>query len=181
MRYVCPTCWSDFEEILKTESGMMRCPDCHDLVTPEPVGKARKKRKQRARGYWSNRSRISQGVRNLAAQSPSGLSIGALLFLVLLPLLGSFGRTIAIVIACLVLFGALILVFSRPGKRIRFARLQPVEGKSKSQIVRILGEPNGYTDLGSERYLLEWVSLDSHIVLVFRGENCERIEHLFFA
>lgn len=197
MRLVCPRCWNDIEEVVNTASGKVRCPSCHAIVEPEAGAEAEdgeivvvdagdetppqpeaaaaapdKKKTLRKRRYYIVRPSSLFVLVCLAY-----LVIALLLVLVLFAL----EQTAGLIGLGLLTLGIILLYVGYALPRWRFERLQPVEGKSRDDILRILGAPNGYNDLGDGHFLLEWITPGCHIALLFHKSRCIEVRQIYFA
>ena len=90
------------------------------------------------------------------------------------------------VIAVLALIGAFAIaiivpwVVRAPGRRLRrqFVALGNVKGKTRKQIVKVVGPPAQETLLPDGRTLLQWRTTGYHIALVFeKTGHCGGVTH----
>jgi hypothetical protein len=60
----------------------------------------------------------------------------------------------------------------------RFAKLGTLSGKTKAEILSVVGEPTHIDyHMPGGRVLLQWIFPKYHIALLFDGEICEGITH----
>ena len=81
--------------------------------------------------------------------------------------------------------GGLILYFiihfmvKAPGAMLqnKFVGLGTLTGKTKSEIIAVVGQPNSISGLEEGKTLLQWMSTGYHISLIFNDDICEGIAH----
>jgi hypothetical protein len=86
----------------------------------------------------------------------------------------------------LVLVSVVISVVSAVAKGVSSASLQnkfvglgTLAGRSKQEIITIVGQPNSVSALPEGKSILQWMATGYHIALVFNGEICEGVSHEF--
>lgn len=86
-----------------------------------------------------------------------------------------------ILIGGFVLFGIMSLITKAPGNLLqqKFVGLGQLPGKTKSEILAVVGPPNSVSAVGDGKSLLQWITPGYHIALVFDGEVCLGINHEF--
>lgn len=92
------------------------------------------------------------------------------------------GTEIAVLLLLLAGMVAIVvpLVFRAPGRalRKRFVSLHTLKGKSRKEIVNIVGPPATETPLPDGRTLLQWRATGYHIALVFeQNGRCFGVTH----
>ena len=83
------------------------------------------------------------------------------------------------------LIGGLVLFFimqagvKSPGRALqsKFVSLGSLKGRSKTEIVAVVGLPNSISGLPNGKTLCQWMATGYHIALRFDGEICEGITH----
>lgn len=79
-----------------------------------------------------------------------------------------------------VLVSALIqAAVKAPGNELarKFAAAGTLAGKTKTEIIELVGPPNGFTGLADGKTLCQWMATGYHIALRFNGEVCEGVTH----
>jgi len=68
---------------------------------------------------------------------------------------------------------------SAPGNELarKFAAAGTLAGKTKSEILALVGPPNTITGLPDGKILCQWIATGYHIALRFDGEMCEGVTH----
>lgn len=61
--------------------------------------------------------------------------------------------------------------------RKKFLKLGVLSGRTRQQIVRVVGPPNATTQLGDGRTQEQWLKPGYHIILIFNGNICEGVNH----
>ena len=84
------------------------------------------------------------------------------------------GVLLAVVISALV---------KAPGQSLnsRFVALGELKGKTKDQIVAVVGPPNSVSVAGEGKTVCQWMATGYHIALLFDGDTCEGVTHEFRA
>lgn len=59
----------------------------------------------------------------------------------------------------------------------KFAGMGDLMGKSKAEILGIVGPPSAVSSIGDDLTLLQWQVEGYHVALRFRGELCEGVTH----
>lgn len=93
------------------------------------------------------------------------MDMGALL----LPLLGG-----------LVLFAIISAIVRAPGQALnaKFVRLGTLRGRTKDEIIRVVGRPNAISAAPDECHILQWMQTGYHIALRFdRDGICTGVTH----
>lgn len=63
---------------------------------------------------------------------------------------------------------------------MRLRRINPVQGKTKSEIIAAIGNPNGITAQEGGKTLLQWMIPGYHVALLFDANDiCEGVTHEF--
>lgn len=58
-----------------------------------------------------------------------------------------------------------------------FAQLGTLSGKSKDEIIAIVGQPTAISMVSEQQILLQWIAGGYHIALLFTGNLCDGITH----
>ena len=66
-----------------------------------------------------------------------------------------------------------------PGNELarKFAAAGTLAGKTKSEIITMVGPPNSITGLPGGKTLCQWMATGYHVALRFNGEICEGVTH----
>lgn len=65
--------------------------------------------------------------------------------------------------------------------RMLFDNIGEVRGRTKSQIIAVVGQPKSVSSIGPDQTLLQWQSHGYHIALHFSGDVCIGITHEYNA
>ena len=84
----------------------------------------------------------------------------------------------------LIAIGGLITTFSQGAKGLRnvfiqgkFVELGTIKGKTKAEITARVGEPTHVSYQTDGKALLQWITANYHIALIFDGDICGGITH----
>jgi hypothetical protein len=85
------------------------------------------------------------------------------------------------IIGGLILYAIISELVKAPGKSLqrKFLSLGTLTGKSKSQIISVVGQPNSISGTAGGKTLCQWMATGYHIALIFNGEICEGVTHEF--
>jgi hypothetical protein len=62
----------------------------------------------------------------------------------------------------------------------RFQRANPLRGKTRGQIIALVGNPNSVSTYDNGKTLLQWIQSGYHIALIFDANGvCEGVQHEF--
>lgn len=61
----------------------------------------------------------------------------------------------------------------------KFAKAGPLAGKTKTEIIALVGPPNAVSVMPQGKTLNQWLRPGYHIALLFEGEICESVTHEF--
>lgn len=77
----------------------------------------------------------------------------------------------------IVLYVIIKTIVRLPGTTLRnnFISLGILTGKTKAEIINIVGQPNAISSLPEGKILLQWLASGYHISLIFNGEFCEGV------
>ncbi len=81
----------------------------------------------------------------------------------------------------LVLFAVISSLVRAPGQNLRtkFVKLGQLKGKTKAEIVAIVGPPNSFSAVAGGKTVCQWMATGYHIALLFDGEVCQGVTHEF--
>lgn len=67
------------------------------------------------------------------------------------------------------------------GKRLhaKFAELGTLAGRTRDDIVAVVGPPSSMSRLAEGRVLLQWQAAGCHMALMFRDDTCQGVSHQF--
>lgn len=84
---------------------------------------------------------------------------------------------VMIIVGGLLLYMLISAIVAAPGKLLaqKFASAGTLAGKSKDEIVAIVGPPNSVSGLEGGKTLCQWMAAGYHIALRFDGEVCEGV------
>jgi hypothetical protein len=79
------------------------------------------------------------------------------------------------------MFAITRVLVKAPGRSLqsKFVAINPLAGKTKTQIIAAAGPPNSVSALPGGKSLLQWLATGYHISLIFNGEICEGVRHEF--
>ncbi len=87
-------------------------------------------------------------------------------------------------IIALAVLGGLVFAIEQAGDQAKgpklaqkFADLGTLAGRSRAEIVSVVGEPNSVSSIGDGITLLQWQHHSYHIALSFIGDTCEGVQH----
>jgi hypothetical protein len=60
----------------------------------------------------------------------------------------------------------------------KFVSLGNLQGKSKTQIISVVGLPNSISDMGNGETLCQWIVIGYHVSLLFSGGICKTVTHV---
>lgn len=63
----------------------------------------------------------------------------------------------------------------------KFTRLGTLRGKTKAEIIEVVGPPNAISVAGEGKQLLQWQATGCHMALLFEGDVCLGITHEYLA
>ena len=88
---------------------------------------------------------------------------------------------ILIFIGGIVLFAVMSAMTKAPGRslQVKFVRMGTLAGKTKDEIIAIVGTPNSISALADGKAMLQWMATGYHIALIFNGDICEGVSHEF--
>ena len=72
---------------------------------------------------------------------------------------------------------AAIQAESGNGLAQKFAGLGTLTGKTKAEVITVVGEPTAISSVGPDTTLLQWQKANYHVALKFKGEICEGVTH----
>lgn len=80
-----------------------------------------------------------------------------------------------------VLFGIISAMTTAPGRSLqgKFVGMGTLAGKSKEEIIAVVGMPNSISALPDGQVILQWMTTGYHIALIFNGEVCAGVSHEF--
>jgi hypothetical protein len=83
----------------------------------------------------------------------------------------------------IVLYFIISAVVKAPGYSLqqKFVGLGSLTGKTKAEIIRVVGPPSSFSSLSGGKTILQWMATGYHISLIFNGELCEGVSHEFAA
>lgn len=83
------------------------------------------------------------------------------------------------VIVSVVLFGVTSALFRESGNPLqqKFESLGQLPGKTREEIIAVVGPPNSMSAAGDGKTLLQWMTPDYHVALLFEGEACLDVTH----
>lgn len=81
----------------------------------------------------------------------------------------------------IVLFAIISVMTTAPGRSLqrKFVGMGTLAGKSKDEIIAVVGAPNSISALPDGKAILQWMATGYHIALIFNGEVCEGVSHEF--
>lgn len=82
-----------------------------------------------------------------------------------------------IAIVALPLLWAVGAAMSATSVQKKFADLGTLTGKTKAEILAVVGQPNSVSSVGDGKTLLQWQATGYHIALMFTGEICDGVTH----
>lgn len=87
------------------------------------------------------------------------------------------------IIGGLILYAVISMMVKAPGSSLqsKFVGLGTLKGKSKAEIISVVGPPNSISAAANGRTLSQWLATGYHIALLFDGETCEGVTHEFKA
>ena len=79
------------------------------------------------------------------------------------------------------LFMIMSVLTVAPGRSLqsKFIGLGTLAGKSKEEIISVVGAPNSISLLPDDKTLLQWMATGYHIALIFNDDICEGVSHEF--
>jgi hypothetical protein len=85
------------------------------------------------------------------------------------------------VIGGLILFAVISALVRAPGNLLqkKFGSLGQLPGKTREEIIAVVGPPNSVSAAGDGKTLLQWMAPGYHVALLFEGEACLGITHEF--
>jgi hypothetical protein len=85
------------------------------------------------------------------------------------------------VIGGIILFAVISAFVKAPGNLLqqKFGNLGQLPGKTKEEIIAVVGPPNSISAAGDGKSLLQWITPGYHVALLFEGEACLGITHEF--
>jgi hypothetical protein len=68
---------------------------------------------------------------------------------------------------------------TNPGKELhaKFVSLGTLSGRTKDEVVAVVGAPSSISAIGEGQTLLQWQATGCHMALRFTGEICDGITH----
>lgn len=86
-----------------------------------------------------------------------------------------------VLIGGIALFAIISAMTTAPGRSLqsKFVGMGTLSGKSKNQIIAVVGAPNSISALPDGKSLLQWMATGYHIALIFNGDICEGVSHEF--
>ena len=87
------------------------------------------------------------------------------------------------IISGLVLYAVINELVKAPGRSLqrKFVSLGNIKGKSKNQIISVVGPPKSFSAAPNGKTLCQWMATGYHVALIFNGDICEGITHEFRA
>ena len=81
----------------------------------------------------------------------------------------------------LILFAVIAALVRTPGNLLkqRFGSLGQLPGKTKEEIIAVVGPPNSISAAPGGKTLLQWMAPGYHVALLFEGDACLGITHEF--
>lgn len=81
----------------------------------------------------------------------------------------------------IVLYAIISAMTTAPGKSLqnKFVNMGTLTGKSKNEIISIVGSPNSISALPDGKAVLQWMATGYHIALIFNDDICEGVSHEF--
>jgi uncharacterized membrane protein YadS len=92
-----------------------------------------------------------------------------------------FMELIWMFIVGIVLFGIISAMITESGRSLqsKFVGMGVLAGKSKNEIISVVGAPNSISALPDDKTILQWMATGYHIALIFNGDVCEGVSHEF--
>ena len=81
----------------------------------------------------------------------------------------------------IVLYAIISAMTTAPGRsrQNKFVNMGTLTGKSKNEIISIVGSPNSISALPDGKVVLQWMATGYHIALIFNDDICEGVSHEF--
>lgn len=81
----------------------------------------------------------------------------------------------------IVLYAIISAMTTAPGRSLqnKFVNMGTLTGKSKNEIISIVGSPNSISALPDGKVVLQWMATGYHIALIFNDDICEGVSHEF--
>ena len=88
---------------------------------------------------------------------------------------------ILIFIGGIVLYAIISAMTTAPGRSLqsKFVGMGTLTGKSKNEIIAVVGSPNSISALPDGKAVLQWMATGYQIALIFNGDICEGVSHEF--
>jgi hypothetical protein len=85
-----------------------------------------------------------------------------------------------IIVIVISIFGSGGWFVNLQGKELRrkFETLGELKGRTKQEIVAVVGHPSAVSGAADGKTLCQWMKTGFHIALVFNGDVCEGISHM---
>jgi hypothetical protein len=85
-----------------------------------------------------------------------------------------------IILIVFLVFGSGSWWVTAEGKALRnkFATLGELQGKTKQEIIAVVGSPSSISATSEGKTVCQWMQTGFHVALVFKGEICEGISHM---
>ena len=86
-----------------------------------------------------------------------------------------------IVIGGIALYAVISAMTTAPGRSLqsKFVGMGTLVGKSKNEIISVVGSPNSISAISDGKVVLQWMATGYHIALIFNDEICEGVSHEF--
>lgn len=84
-----------------------------------------------------------------------------------------------IILGGLLLSAVIGALVKAPGNELarKFAAAGTLAGKTKSEIIALVGPPSSFSGLADGKTLYQWMATGYHVALRFDGEICEGVTH----
>jgi hypothetical protein len=92
-------------------------------------------------------------------------------------LVGSVGPIAGGILLAIFIYSYYLAQWSGRSLRTQFQCLGRLEGRTKDEIIRVVGQPSGSWTVGEGKTLLQWMTMGYHVALRFDGDRCEGITY----
>ena len=79
----------------------------------------------------------------------------------------------------MILYVVIQALVKAPGANLqsKFVGLGTLKGKTKNEIISVVGPPNSISAAANGKTLYQWIATGYHIALPFDGDACEGVTH----